>query len=166
MVWGLGGCCLYREQMFPWAHPHPSSIPSSSFGGSLQEMTLCLPPDSLLIWVQVDEVRPGLCHFARKMPLSAGAMGQVETGQEELNQESLGCQLKGMLETSCFYKVRKWRGGSWEKTGTRGFMLLVPLLVWFFVFLFSRDAWLQCPGQSPLTEQMVRVYLDRLVTFL
>ena len=47
-------------------------------------MTLCLPPDSLLIWVQVDEVRPGLCHFARKMPLSAGTMGQVETGQEEL----------------------------------------------------------------------------------
>lgn len=93
-------------------------------------MTLCLPPDSLLIWVQVDEVRPGLCHFARKMPLSAGAMGQVEMGQEELNQESLGCQLEGMLETSCFYKVRKWRGGSWEKTGMRGFMLLVPLLVW------------------------------------
>ena len=93
-------------------------------------MTPCLPPESLLIWVQVDEVRPGLCHFPRKMPLSAGAMGQVETGQEELNQKSLGCQLEGMLETSWCYKIRKWRGGSWEKMGTRGFILLVPLLAW------------------------------------
>lgn len=82
--------------MFPWA---PSPSPPAPLEG-LFRMTPCLPPDSLLIWVLADEVRPGLCHFPRKMPLSAGAMGQVETGQEELNQKSLGCQLEGMLETS------------------------------------------------------------------
>lgn len=39
--------------------------------------------------------------FPRKMPLLwAGVMGQVEMGQEELSQKSLGCQLEGVSETS------------------------------------------------------------------
>lgn len=58
-------------------------------------------------------------------PISWG-YGPRETGQEELNQKSLGCQLEGMLETSGVTRSGNGGGDSWEKTGTRAFILLAP----------------------------------------
>lgn len=94
----------------------PSPSPPAPLEGSLQDDSMS-SPDSLLIWVLADEVRPGLCHFPRKMPLSAGAMGQVETGQEEHQSEIPRMPAGRDAGNFWCYKIRKWREIAGRKQG-------------------------------------------------
>ena len=67
-----GGCTIL------WSS---NPVLSSSFGGSLQEMTPCLPQDCQLMWVQRDRARLDPLPFPRKMPpFLSGAMGPSEDG--------------------------------------------------------------------------------------